>query len=147
MSTPQWNIRSAIPRDIPFIYETWLKSYKHDSAIGRCTRSGIFFENYRKVVDKILQDSNTDVACLPDDGDVILGYLVSEDNTLHYAFVKEAFRNIGISKSLLMRRTIDGIPLVPQNNFTITHKTFYMEQIVDKYKLEFNPYVLFKGAK
>lgn len=144
MSKQHWVIRKAIPKDIPFIYETWLKSYRLDSSLGRLTRSSIFFENYRTVVDKILQDSNTDIACLREDEDIILGYLVSEDKILHYSFVKEAFRKIGIAKSLVLHREVDGI--LKHKDFKITHETFHVERIVDKYELEFNPYLLFNRA-
>lgn len=53
------------------------------------------------------------IACLNEDPDVILGYSVMEgDHTLHFVFIKEIWRKMGIAKQL-----------VPKSVVTTTHLT------------------------
>lgn len=143
MNNTEWGIRKANPKDIPFIYETWLKSYKHDSAIGKSTRSGIFFDEYKTIVDRILsnKDTQTLVACLNDSTDVILGYLVKELNLAHYCFVKESFRRLGVARSLF---ATDGMLIRATST---THKTYYAQDLIDRFGLDFNPFLLYKTSQ
>lgn len=46
--------------------------------------------------------SSASIACSPEDPDVIVGYLVYEPKTIHYVYVKEAFRKLGICRRLLV---------------------------------------------
>lgn len=136
-----FNIRPAKPLDISFIFETWLKSYKHDSAFGKSTRSYIFFPQYRQVLDSILSDQTTQVfiACHPEVEDVILGYLVVSKDVIHYVFVKESFRNIGIARELYNHV---GGPLI------LSHRTNFIQPILDKHtELVYNPFTLFNKGE
>lgn len=65
-------------------------------------------EHYHKVLEKFLDNPRVTitVACLKDDPAVILGYSVAHvsntgDQVLDWAFVKKAWRQIGIAKSLV----------------------------------------------
>lgn len=143
----EWRIRQAIPDDIDFIYGSWLNCYKHASALGKSCRSSIFFDNYKLIVDRILQDKSTtvSVACLPSDEKVILGYIVQTgDSTLHFVYIKEAFRKFGIASTLIVYAFPNN-----QNPIICSHKTFDSEKYFNKYKekLEFNPFVLFQKER
>jgi hypothetical protein len=130
-----FDIRPARPLDIPFIYETWLKSYKHDSAFGKSVRSSVFFPAYGEVIDNILLSSTTIIACHPEEPDIILGYLVYSPTILHYVFVKEAFRGLGIA------RTLYETAQVPT---TLSHRTGSVQDILARHsELVYNPFVLF----
>lgn len=136
-------IRSAKPEDISFIYSSWLKSYKHGSSIGKSVRTSIFFNNYREIVDVLLERSNILVACLPDSPDVILGYIVYESiesmHILHYAFVKESFRYLNICNFLVAEAKLpDG------TNYT--HHTFFLDKLNSKHlnQFVFNPFHLYE---
>ncbi len=104
-------IRDAIGSDRNFIFATWLRGlYYGDSWFNKIPKP-IFMENYHKVIERILDQSNVTikVACLADDPDVILGYSIYRTanfggivvNTLDWVFVKSAWRKIGIGKKLL----------------------------------------------
>jgi ribosomal protein S18 acetylase RimI-like enzyme len=138
--TNDWEIREAKSTDISFIYDSWLKCYKHDSAIGKACRSRIFFDNYKLTIDYLLNHPHTKVliACNPDERDVLYGYLVCTKGTLHFSLVKEAFRGLGIGRSLF------NAAFSNPNSVICSHKTFSVEKIFHTHKqLEFNPFVLF----
>ena len=138
----QWVIRKANPSDISFIYSTWLKSYRHNSAVGKSgIRKSVYFENYREVVDHLLQKSTVFVACLPDELDVVLGYLVFEERVIHYCFVKEAFRLLEIATDLI--RFAD----FPQNKETYyTHVTNNLSRVISQKfpNFTYNPFIIYK---
>lgn len=106
------SIRGPRPEDVNFIYASWLRGlYYGDTWYGEMPKD-IFMHNYHKVLENILTRADVKVACLKEDPDVILGYAVSSGTTLHWVFVKSAWRLIGIAKSI-----------VPTNIETTTHLT------------------------
>ena len=129
--------------DIPFIYATWLNSYRNDSLIGLSVRKSVFFENYRSVLDHLLAKDSTKVyvACAPNDPSVIFGYIVAEPeaNVLHYAFTKEAFRGFGIAKVLFKHAfKTESISAV---SITASHITRSTKHLCKNY----NPFLLFRS--
>lgn len=135
--------RGPRPTDIPFIYSTWLDSYRHDSDIGRNLRSSIFYENYQLIIDSLLDKSDILLAVSKDDEDVIFGYMVASktNNTIHYVFVKHAFRGLGIAKMLFKEQFNNTICI------TITHKTKYISPLLEnKSYFIYNPFTLYKGV-
>lgn len=144
MNQDDYNLRPAVGNDLPFIFDTFLKSYKMSSAIGKSCRNGIFFDNYRLVVDDILESSSVTIACHKDEPSVIFGYIIHQGNILHYIFIKEAFRNLGLAKALYNHGLQDTDPLF--GYLYTTHKTFISEKI-ESLKVPFNPFVLFKAIQ
>ena len=136
-----FSIRDAVANDISFIYDTWLNSYKHDSAVGKSIRSGIYYNEYRFVIDSILEHSKVSVACKVDEPNVIYGYLVSSPNVIHYIFVKDAFRRFDIATTLLASQFKQG------EGVQYTHKTFMISDYIDKYPmLTYNPFLLYRTS-
>ncbi len=94
------SIRGPRPDDVSFIYASWLRGlYYGDTWFGEIPKD-VFMANYHRVLEAILTKADVRVACLKDDPDVILGYSVAYGPILHWIFVKSAWRNIGIGKSL-----------------------------------------------
>jgi hypothetical protein len=132
-------IRHVQPQDISFIYSTWLKSFKHDSMLGKSLRTGVFFENYREVIDHILSESTVLIACLPEDSNVIIGYLVFQPNIIHYAFIKESFRRLSVCRQLITNAKLDI------NHCEFTHLTLKITNFIQAYAgLTYNPVLLYK---
>lgn len=132
----QWNIRPAQENDISFIYATWLKSYHYDSWTKSIAKS-VYFDNYKLVLDRLLEDSKVLIACTKEDENVILGYCVSEPGIIHYVFVKEAFRMFGIATDLV-GHSID------EQQIIISHRTQSVLPILrTKDFITFNPFVLY----
>lgn len=94
-------IRPATDEDRPFIYQTWLRTFKH-SAIPRIQCDGrIYFEGQTKLIASLLLRSNVLVACDPEYPSVVYGYCVQEGRTLHWVYVKRVFRRFGVARALL----------------------------------------------
>lgn len=130
-------IRDAQAWDESFIYATWLNSYKNNSPHAKRIRHDVFFKNHHDIVEKILADERTKVliATLKDDPNVTLGYAVFNSDTIHYLFVKEAWRQLGIAKALV---EAGGPSLAPVK---FTHWTYIIGDMVLKYPdFIYNPY-------
>lgn len=112
MHKEQYIIRRATEPDLPLIFTTWLHGLYHGNTWFHEIEKPIFWENYRKVIEVILNYSETNVACLAEEPDVVLGYIVYSGPILHWIFTKKAFRKLGIAKALL-----------PDRITTITHVT------------------------
>lgn len=131
------SIRSAQSGDIPFIYSTMLKSLQTDSIMGKLTTASIFYKEYRHVIDDILFDSTTLVACDPANPEVVYGYLIYQrPNIIHYAFTKQAFRRLHVQTRLLNVASLS-------NPVTITHKT----KSINFAQLRYNPFLLYRRSQ
>lgn len=138
-----WSVRKAIPEDIPFIYSSWLNSYKYDSTVGFSVRKGLFFSEYRTILDYILSQSDTKVlvACDPDYPNTIFGYLVYQPNTIHYAFTKESFRNLGIQTSLYNAAELGAGAVY------YTHSTYSLRDMIHNHPdLVYDPFRLYRRS-
>lgn len=140
MKESPWIIREAKELDIPFIYATWLNSYRGDSKIGGDCAKSIYANNYTRIIDRILSQSTIQIAALPKDEYVILGYSVHDHEALHYVFVKEGWSKMGIAKSLIRPHLLDL-------KF-YTHRTGAIGRALElKTELVYNPFLLFnQGA-
>ena len=135
-----WDIRSVNESDLPFIYSTWINAMRYDSPLGKTCRVTIFTKEYVKVIDSILDLDTTNIliACHVEDPYIIFGYLVYQPNLIHFTYVKDIFRQMGICKSLA-----EVAKITPSAVFT--NKTMSITPILNKYLyLEYNPFILFK---
>jgi len=129
--------RTAVPNDIPLIFSSWLKGIRFGNPAYEALPSKEYYAEMHALINSILQLPETvvTVACLKDDPDTILGYSVatfesdpldsgSRAMTLHWVFVKRAWRHIGI-----------GGDLTPLTTTRITMVTKAVQKIVDNYPL------------
>lgn len=135
-------IRDGLKSDEPFIYQSWLKGYLYGLQnnkeepqyinVNRGLEIGYFEQNYRLVIEKLLGRSKIQVACLKDSPDVILGYVASEGDRLHWAFIKPTWRGFKILHQLL-----------PKDWKSVSHKTFLFERILRKRfpHITYNPFL------
>jgi hypothetical protein len=49
------------------------------------------------VINALLSNGNVVVACLISDPETIVGYSVSNNDTLHWVYVKESWRRLGVA--------------------------------------------------
>jgi len=124
-------IRNAVETDLPFIYATWLKGLYHDKLwpAFRVVHQDTFYPNYHRVIESILSRSTVFVACLEDEPDVVLGYSVVSGNTLHWIFIKKAWRGNKIAKQL-----------VPVTINSVSHLTKLGQKLKPK-EWEYNPFL------
>jgi GNAT superfamily N-acetyltransferase len=91
--------------DKAFIMATWLRGLYYGDSWFSTIPKNIFMNSYKKVAQHALINPliKVQVACLKEDQDVILGYSVTSvnDDAIVWIFVKSAWRQQGIGKSLL----------------------------------------------
>lgn len=130
-----YTIRPYSPDDEAFVLATFLNGMYYGDSWFSIIPKAIFMVNYRKVAQAMVSGKATvNVACLPDDQSVILGYsILSHDfKTIHYVFVKDKWRKMGIARSLL-----------PKDPVAATHLTRLGRKLMHKFNdLIFDPFRL-----
>jgi GNAT superfamily N-acetyltransferase len=94
--------------DAPFIMQTWQRSYYKGSDFARLIHRTVYDMYNRETIEQILCRHGTHVTIGhdPESDDTIYGYIVLEEDTadmpiVHYLFVKEAWRQLGIATKLI----------------------------------------------
>ena len=128
-----YDIRDMVETDKAFIMATWLRGlFYGDSWFSQIPKE-IFMNSYKRIADQLLSSPGVRVrvACLKEDRDVILGYSVvsADDRAVIWIFVKTAWRQQGIAKSL-----------VPQSVVYATLLTTLGKELMSKRNLKFNPF-------
>jgi hypothetical protein len=127
--------RNYMPEDRSFILACWLRGlYYGNTFFGEIPKS-IFMEHYHKVLERFIDNPKVTitVSCLKDDPQVILGYSVTRvsakgEKVLDWVFVKTAWRQIGIAKSL-----------VPSDLQVVSHVT-KLGRILKPSHVTYNPF-------
>ena len=125
-----FKVRDARLGDKSFIFSTWLLGLYHGNDWFKEIDKGIYFSTYKLIVEHLLINSRVMVACLPDDEDVVLGYIVFKENVIHWIFVKKPWRKLGIAKLLF-----------PSGITVCTHLTKAGKAIKPK-NISFNPFFI-----
>ena len=104
--------------DRAYVISSWLNSYaevgRRQRVVDRAskdvldeggefrgTQRSVYFALYEPIVKQLLARSTVAVATLPENPDVVLGWMAIEDDVLHYLLVKPRWRKLGIAKWLL----------------------------------------------
>lgn len=135
----QVQIRNATEADVPFIFNSWLKSYRSALAV-KTVSNPVYFEFQHKAIEKLLQRSQVHMLCSPDDASQVFGYVVCEKveeiPVLHYAYIKYAFRGMGLCKLLMQHAGLDK-----QTGGFYTHETHSTIKLLKNGKFVYNPYL------
>lgn len=137
MSDGQFTIRPAHREDRPFIFSSWLKSYRDSLPL---VWNGTYYAGQHSLIESLLDDDQTEIVVAGPVGDdlTIFGWAVrSKPSTLralHYVYVKEAFRRMGIGAFLA-------------GEFQVaTHMTKYGQLALKGRPVVYNPYLLMRGT-
>lgn len=124
------SIRGPKEEDKAFVMATWLRGLYYGNPWFKEIDKNIFMERYHEILTKLLLRETTElaIAVLKDDPDVILGYSVMDARTLHWVFVKEAWRKMGIAKSI-----------IPKDIDATTHMTIIGKKLKPRH-VKFNPF-------
>lgn len=135
----QVQIRKATEADVPFIFNSWLKSFKGSNAVKNVP-GPVYFDFHHKAIEKLLQRSQVEVLCAPDDQSQVFGYVVHETvegvKVLHYAYVKYAFRGMGLCSLLFKQADANK-----QVGGFYTHDTHSSAKLLGNSKFVYNPYL------
>lgn len=131
-----FEIRDATENDKNFILSTFLLGLYHGDSWFSLIPKRIYMDNYKPVAEALVASPRNivKIACLPDDKDIILGYsiLSADYQTIHWVYVKAAWRRKGIGKSL-----------VPTHPTAVSHLSALGKELMSKFESTvFNPFSL-----
>ena len=133
--------RQVLEEDKPFLFNSWLKSFRQGTLAANVDNS-IYYTNHHKLVEKILSKSKTIICCNSDDPSIIYGYvtyqIVDGQFVLHYLYIKNIYRKLGLGRKLLAETKHDFNVLG-----CYTHQTSVGVAKEEKYNLVYHPYILF----
>lgn len=133
----QVDIRPARAGDERLILSSWLESFRDCSRTANLVPKPFYFPLQREVSTALLRRGEVLVACNPMDADQIFGWAVVEriarKPVLHYVYVKQLFRRMGIASALLNAADCVG-------GF-YTHHTVHAPAISRRFRLTLNPYL------
>lgn len=126
-------LRPARPGDASFVINSWLKSYASSDAAKVLPRE-VYFRGQHGLITAILGREGTRVlvACMADDTDAILGWACVEGSVVHFTYVKQTYRRLGVAKRLLA-------PLLAQA-CTYTHRARGLGELPVPSRWTFDPY-------
>jgi hypothetical protein len=127
-------IRPYKEEDKNFILATFLRGVYYGDSWFSLIPKNIFMAHYHIFAENLIARPGVSIriACLKEDPEVILGYSISKGDAIDWVFVKNAWRGIGIAKSLVP----DGVKFV-------THLTKSGLAIIKKHpEVQFNPFAL-----
>lgn len=142
-------VRSALTGDVSFIYNSWLKSFRDGSLWAQLIPSPLYFLSEKKVIDKLILETDVLIACNPESEDQIFGYVVADNSIkdvtlLHYVYVKQPYRGLGFAVKLIE----NALPPTASRDHVIvaSHMTrAFNEYLTKKLGVIYNPYVLHGG--
>lgn len=99
-------IRPMREGDVNFILSTWLRSYyeelKRNGSKGVAyPKDDVFFQGHQAEIKARLSEMSVKVCVAPDDDNQIIGWAAIEGDTVHYVYVKQVFRQMGVARNLL----------------------------------------------
>lgn len=100
--------RYLLPQDTPFIFNSWLKSFRVHSKWAREVAPEVYYASHKKVVADFLAKSVGLIACNPDCANQILAYGIYQTpirgvTVLHYIYTKQPYRKMGLATDLFQR--------------------------------------------
>jgi hypothetical protein len=109
--------RPARPDDEALIYSSWLRSLWHDAGKrptdARYVRKSVWHRGQHRLVERLM-GSGAEVLCAELEG-LVIGWICfdpGEAGTLHYGYVKDAYRGRGVFKALLREASVPLDPLM-----------------------------------
>lgn len=134
-------IRPATNEDIGFIFNSWMRSYRDKGTGCKNVPTVIYDQNQHKLIERLLQNATTLIACNDEDPSQIFGYICAEyiqgAFVVHYAYTKHSMRKFGVFSHLLNAF---------QHDATVagcyTHQTSVAYRLENKYQLIYHPYLL-----
>ncbi len=100
--TPWTAIRPARESDYGFIIDSWVTSFERYSTLHR-KNAALYALVMPHVIRALVRDGVALIAHDPADDDTIVGFACATGGTLHYTFIKSAFRDHDIARSLIDR--------------------------------------------
>jgi len=133
-----FKLRPPTSEDTNFIFNSWLKSYRSsDFAKAQCNE--VFFSNYKKIVNAIINRSMVTMICSKEDDNHLFGYAVFEhlpsDNLLlHYIYIKHTYRKSGFAKHLIEQVRRSSNPILVSHITNVCKSSKSIIYVYDPYQ-------------
>lgn len=140
-------LRAPTPDDTSFIYNSWLRSYRQNSAYASSIPRTVYFKGQKALVARLLRVSAVLVAANPECPEQIYGYGVYQPSTagvaiVHFIYVKQSFRLFHVGSQILWAiRVAAGQDAATP--VAATHMTAPAQKT--GWRLVFNPYLMEVG--
>lgn len=137
----QVRIRHATEGDVPFIFNSWLKTLRKAPAKFKI-ENPIFFESEHLKIEGLLTKSSVVIACSIDDPTQIFSYMCYEEVdgvlVVHMAYTKEPYRKLGMLNALLTH-----VGWRPAVACCYTNRTKHTDifDASEKYRVVYHPYL------
>lgn len=139
-------VRPVRPGDVPFITSNWLRCVRNSPWVKGCPNS-MYYNYHHRLLDHILPRATTLLAVNEKNDNELLGFATGEflDEqvfVLHFVYVKDHFRLLGVAGKLLEAFLLNSNPAIK----LYTAKTRDIYPIEDKLADRgyiYNPYLLF----
>lgn len=145
MSALAHTIRRATAEDRGFVVKPWLQELRRSSTT-RYVSDSVFFQQHGRLVQKLLARASVDLACDPADDQHFYGFVAHEpgvaehaEPVIHWLYVKMAFRQLGLGRSLLAHVTHGGRAIASHATDMLMGP---MRAVIEKYGITYDPYVL-----
>ncbi len=133
MTGPAYVVRDATPDDRAFIVNAWLRSFRHRIPHHDLIDDATYLGAHTGVIANLMQSSRCLVAEVAGE---LLGFVVGRDLLqIHYVYVKNAWRRLGIGAALV---SFLGVP----EHVEVSHVTEPFKLLAKSMNLQFsyNPY-------
>lgn len=141
----QVRIRAATESDVNFIFNSWLKCYRH-SQFAKQLQNEVFFDAHHKLIEGLLKRCEVLIACNDADISQIYSYGIAEkvDGQLvvHFVYTKESYRKLGVGLTVL-----EALGYEAGKPYFYTHKTHQAERLEQKHTMIYHPYLAFKQVE
>lgn len=141
--TSQVRLRPATETDVPFLFNSWLRCYRHSHNTRGC-ENPVFFAQQHKLLEGLCKRASITIACNQADIAQIYGYICHEQIegvlVVHFVYVKEIYRKFGVAGILAQSAGFDKDAPV-----FYTHRTYSAEGLERKFKMVYNPYLAYYG--
>ena len=98
--TPALTLRRATPDERPLVAASWFESYRRGGS-----SPNVQFEVYKAgqggLITRLIDRSEVWVATLPAVPDEVCGWVARVGPVVHYVYVKQAYRRLGIARALV----------------------------------------------
>lgn len=134
---PPLTLRLATPSDLRFVKHSWFQSYRKG---GRAPDVAfpVLQAGLGALIDRLVSEASVFVAAATEVPDEICGWSCRRTGTLHYVYVKQAYRHLGIGRQLCAEIAQIAGPVVWH-----TFETRAGTQFAQKIGTKFNPFLLF----
>lgn len=135
-------LREMRSDDVPLITRSWKDNYRFSSPdsswlTSRQECSRYYFKEMNARVERLLERSAVIVACNPVDSDHVLGWACASNEggqrVMHYVWVRDAFRRLGIARTMLGALGFGSPPIV------VSHWTKMCESLQENVPLKYCP--------